>query len=87
MVRIPPCVGLTKKEASWKVGVSGVPWLYTDTRLCSTVALLTLPDDRVKSSTSKGLDKERKTRLFQKGPEERREETRMLTKPSCGDKE
>lgn len=54
--RIPLCVGLTKKEASWKVGVSGVPWLYTDTRLCSTVALLTLPDDRVKSSTSKGLD-------------------------------
>lgn len=53
--RIPLSVGLTKKEASWKVGVSGVPWLYTDTRLCSTVALLTLPDDRVKSSTSKGL--------------------------------
>lgn len=21
------CVGLTKKELSWKVGVSGVPWL------------------------------------------------------------
>lgn len=21
------CVGLTKKEVSWKVGVSGVPWL------------------------------------------------------------
>lgn len=49
------------------MGVSGVPWLYTDTRLCSTVALLTLPDDRVKSSVSKGLDKERKTRLSQKG--------------------
>lgn len=46
---------LTKKAESWKVGVSGVPWLYTDTRLCSAAALLTLPDDRVKSSTSKGL--------------------------------
>lgn len=50
------CVGLTKKEVSWKVGVSGVPWLYTDTRLWSAVALLTLPDDRVKSSASKGLE-------------------------------
>lgn len=37
------------------MGVSGVPWLYTDTRLWSAVALLMLPDDRVRSSTSKGL--------------------------------
>lgn len=46
------------------VGVSGVPWLYTDTRLWSAVALLTLPDDRVRSSTSKGLDGQTKTRHF-----------------------
>lgn len=53
---------LTKKAESWKVGVSGVPWLYTDTRRCSAAALLTLPDDRVRSSTSKGLQEEEKKR-------------------------
>lgn len=53
---------LTKKAESWKVGVSGVPWLYTDTRRCSAAALLTLPDDRVRSSTSKGLQEEKKKR-------------------------
>lgn len=45
------------------MGVSGVPWLYTDTRLWSAVALLTLPDDRVRSSTSKGLEGRRKIRF------------------------
>lgn len=55
------CIKLTKKEVSWKVGVSGVPWLYTDTRLWRAVALLTLPDDRVRSSTSKGLNENNKT--------------------------
>lgn len=45
------------------MGVSGVPWLYTDTRLWSAVALLMLPDDRVRSSTSKGLKGRRKIRF------------------------
>lgn len=56
------CVKLTKKEVSWKVGVSGVPWLYTDTRLWRAVALLMLLDERVRSSTSKGLKEDMKTR-------------------------
>lgn len=53
--------GLTKKEWSLKVGVSGVPWLYMDILLWSAAVLFPVPpEDGVVSSTSKGLQNNRR---------------------------
>ena len=51
--------GLTKKEWSLKVGVSGVPWLYMDILLWRAATLFPAPEDGVMSSTSNGLQNNR----------------------------